>query len=131
MSVRRYLLFAAIAFQACVLFAQSAGATVLTNPTILDPGATVSSILNGYSGVTVTKPFDKSESFAFTNGPSGILRERALQYSDNSPAHPYGDGLYFDFEITLASGDVTKFTVPGYSGIGVSVKQCGISGCGG
>jgi hypothetical protein len=113
------------------LFAQSAGAAViLTAPAVLDPGATVSPVPNGDSGVGA-KLFDASESFAFTNGPSGILRERVLQYSDTSAAHPYGSGLYFDFEIALSSGDITKFTVPGYAGFQVSVKQCGISNCGG
>lgn len=134
MSISRYLLFAIFVLQASTILVQAADASpILTDPTILNPGVTVSTIPNGFSsgaGVT-TKLFDQSQSFDFTNGPSGILRERILQYSDNLPAHPYGDGLFFDFEITLSSGYVTSFIVSGYSGIEVSVKQCGISGCGG
>src|ERR1700730_18042333 len=131
MNAGRPLLVAVFALQASALFAPSAEAlSLLTAPDVLNPGATVSPLQNGDSGVG-RKLFNALERFAFTNGPSGILDERVLQYSDTSAAHPYGRGLYFDFEITLSSGDVTKFTVPGYSGLEVSVKQCGISNCGG
>jgi hypothetical protein len=132
MSARRYLLIAAVAFQASALFAQSAGAA-LVDPVPLDPGTTVLLVPNGDSGNTGTVLFYANESFAFAGGPSGILHERIIQYSDPLPltAHPYGSGLYFDFEISLTSGSVTSLTVPGYSGFDVSVKQCGISNCGG
>lgn len=129
MSCRRFsLMIALVGFS---LARPSAGnATVLTDPTVLDPGATISPVPNGDSGVGA-KLFNRFISFDFPDGPSGVLRERVLQFSDTSSAHPYGSGLYFDFEITLSSGDVAVLSVPGYSDFEVSVKQCGISNCGG
>jgi len=130
---RRYLIVAII-LQASALFASPAKALIgLTDPVVLNPGDTVNSLPNGYSssvndpGVTL---FDDFISFDFTNGPVGTLRERVLQYSTTDSAHPFG-GLYFDYEITLTSGDVIGLTVPGYAGLDVAVKQCGIPGCGG
>jgi PEP-CTERM motif len=55
---------------------------------------------------------------------------RVIKYSQVNQYHPYG-GLYFDYEISLSSGDVTEFSAPGYAGFEVAAKQCGISGCGG
>ena len=104
----------------------------LVAPTVLDPGATVSPLANGYTGNAQAKLFDYTESFTFLDGPAGTLRERVLQYPNIvTPAHPYGSGLYFDYEITLTSGDVTQLIAPGYAGFDVSVKECGIPGCGG
>jgi PEP-CTERM motif len=132
MSIRRHLVIAAFAFQASALFVPSAGAVqVLTSPVVLDRGGTLTTVANGDSGPPTASFFISNESFSFTNGPSGILHEDVKSYSDTSAAHPYGSGLYFDFEIALTSGNVTSFTAPGYSGVGVSVKQCGISNCGG
>jgi hypothetical protein len=130
MGVHRSVLTAAVAFQVAALFASSAGAAPIA-PDLLAPGTTVNPLANGDSG-TGANPLFAQENFAFTNGPSGTLTERVLTFSGGvTPAHPYGSGLYFDFEITLTSGDVTSITVPGYSGFDVSVKQCGISNCGG
>lgn len=97
-------------------------------PQALNPGAQVSPVPNGFVP-TFTKPFDSSVSFDFVGGPAGILRERVLKFSDTSPAPYNGGGLLFDYEITLSSGDITEFSVGGYSGIWASVKQCGIPGC--
>jgi PEP-CTERM motif len=91
---------------------------------------------NGYSS-SPTDPgtllYDSTEAFDFDSGLlSGTLRQRVIQYSDVvDPGHPYGSGLYIDYEITLTSGDVTEFIVSDYSGLAVSVKECGIPGCGG
>ena len=134
MSALRYLIFSVVAAHA-VVFVRPAEAALVA-PDVLVPGATVSPVPNGASTDPAEPPaklFDLTRPFDFDNGAlSGALRERVLQYSDVvTPAHPYGSGLYIDFEITLASGDVTEFTVPGYSGLLVSGKQCGISNCGG
>lgn len=111
-----------------------AGAAAAVAPVALPPGTTVTSLPNGYSsypgdeGVTL---LDDSLPFDFDNGVlSGILRERVLRYSQQNEYHPYG-GLYFDYEITLTSGDVTAFSAYGYTPLEVAVKQCGIAGCGG
>jgi hypothetical protein len=113
-----------------------AAEAALVAPDALNPGATVSPVPNGDSS-SPTNPgvalFDDTEPFDFNDGLlAGTLRERVLQYQNVvSSFHPFGSGLYIDFEISLTSGDVTEFTVPGYSGVGVTVKQCGISNCGG
>jgi hypothetical protein len=128
------LLYSTVVFQATAFLPDAEAALVA--PEALNPGATVSPVPNGDSS-SPTNPgielFDSTEPFDFDDGLlSGTLRERVLQYQNIvSPFHPYGSGLYIDFEISLTSGDVTEFTVPGYSGIGVTVKQCGISNCGG
>jgi len=113
--------------------ASSAVAAVVA-PVALPPGATVTSLPNGDSsypadpGLTL---FDDYISFDFDDGLlSGILRERVLKYSQVNEFHPYGD-LYFDYEITLSSGDISAFNVAGYAPLEVAVKQCGISNCGG
>ncbi len=109
--------------------------TPLVAPVLLAPGATLSPLPDGPStGDTppVYRPYDVTESFAFTNGPSGTLRSRVIGYADVvTAAHPYGDGLYFDYEITLTSGNITEFSAPGYASLSTSVKECGIAGCGG
>jgi hypothetical protein len=126
----RCLVAAVVAFQVSA-FSVPAKAVVVA-PELLTPGATVSSLPNGFSsgdGVPVTKLFDQTQFFAFTNGPVGSLRERVLKFSDTpSVDHP---GLYFDFEIKLTSGNITQFIIPGYSTFDTFVKLCGISGCGG
>jgi PEP-CTERM motif len=103
-------------------------------PIALPPGATVTSLPNGGSsypgdeGVTV---FDDFIDFDFGDGLlSGVLRERVLKYSQVNEFHPYG-GFYFDYEITLTSGDISAFGVLGYAPLEVAVKQCGVADCGG
>jgi hypothetical protein len=126
MSARASMLIVAMA-----LFTPSAKAQ-LTNPTVLAPGATVSPVPNGpsFGPDDSTIPIStKTEDFDFADGPSGILFEYVYRFETPSPAHPYGPGLFFLYDIVLSSGDVTKFTVPGYSGYEVSVKQCGIPSC--
>ena len=107
----------------------------LVAPDPLVPGASVSPLPNGPStGDTppVYRPYDATVSFAFANGPSGTLRSRVIGYADVvTSAHPYGGGLYFDYEITLTSGDIAEFVAPGYASFTTSVKECGIAGCGG
>ncbi len=112
----------------------SSEALAVVAPIALPPGTTVSSLPNGFSsypgdeGVTL---LDDYVNFDFGDGAlSGVLRERVLQYSQVNEYHPYG-GLYFDYEITLYSGDVIEFSALGYTGLEVAVKQCGVSGCGG
>lgn len=123
-----------VGFQTVALFASSSTFAQLVAPTPLAAGETVSPLPNGYSssaedpGVVL---LDNFLDFDFDEGLlSGVLRERVIRYSLQNEYHPYG-GLYFDYEITLSSGDVTEFTVPGYAGYEVAVKQCGIPGCGG
>jgi hypothetical protein len=128
MSARVSVLILALA-----LFTSSAKAQ-LTNPEALAPGATVSPVPNGSSfGQTDSRipVFTTSEDFdfSFSDGPSGMLFEYIYRFQTPSPAHPYGPGLFFLYNIVLSSGDVTKFTVPGYAGYEVSVKQCGIPTC--
>src|SRR5437660_11674605 len=92
----RCLVAAVVAFQVPA-FSSPAKAVVVA-PELLTPGATVSPLPNGFSsgdGVPITKLFDQTQFFAFTNGPVGSLRERVLKFSDTpSVDHP---GLYFDF----------------------------------
>lgn len=101
-------------------------------PSLLNPGATISPLPNGDSSgddIPSSKLFDQTESFSFSDGLAGTLRQRVIQYSDApSVLHP---GLYFDYEIQLTSGSVTALTISGYSGFEASVKECGISNCGG
>jgi hypothetical protein len=103
-------------------------------PIALPPGTTVSPLPNGgssYPGDEGIVEFDQVIDFNFDDGLlAGALRERVIQYSQVNEFHPYG-GLYFDYEITLSSGDVNEFSAPGYSPYEVAVKQCGISVCGG
>ena len=124
------MIAAVVAFQVSAFSAPAKAAVVV--PELLTPGATVSPLPNGFSsgdGVPLTLLFDQTQSFAFTNGPAGSLRERVIQFSDTPSAeHP---GLFFDFEIKLTSGNITQFTIPGYSTFDTFVKLCGISGCGG
>jgi hypothetical protein len=104
-------------------------------PVLLSPAGTVSPLPNGFStgdGVTPTIPVDEILQFSFSSGLgllAGSLRQRVLDYPDRpSTVHP---GLYFDYEIALTSGSVTAFTIEGWSGFEMFVKECGISGCGG
>jgi hypothetical protein len=133
MGARTLLLIATAAFQASALVAPSAGAApILTDPDVLAPGATVSPVPNGDSfdaSDSTTPLFSTTEPFDFTGGPSGFLFEAVYSFPDQSAAHPYVPGLFFIYDIVLSSGDVTEFSVPGYSGYEVSVKQCGISNC--
>ena len=109
-----------------------ASASVVVAPINLGPGSTVSPLPNGFSsgdGIPQTLLYDQSEGFSFADGLTGILRDRVIQYSDAPSAlHP---GLYFDYEVQLASGSITAITISGYSTFGTSVKVCGITGCGG
>jgi hypothetical protein len=128
----RPALAAAGMLQVLSLFASPVEAQSLVAPIALPSGGTVSPLPNGFSGAAEFKWFDHTENFSFLDGPTGTLRDRVLQYPDVvTPAHPYGSGLYFDYEITLTSGDVAQFIAPGYGGLEVSVKECGIAGCGG
>ena|ERR1700722_8415032 len=124
---------ALVALQASVT---AAGAAIVT-PSLLNPGGIISPLPNGDSsgdGIPQTVPFDQRIGFSFSDGLAGTLRERVISYSDAPSAiHP---GLYFDYEIQLASGSVTDFTISGYAPPGqlpfeASVKECGISNCGG
>jgi hypothetical protein len=112
----------------------SSDASAVVAPIALPPGATVSPLPNGgssYPGDEGVTLLDDYVNFDFDDGAlSGVLRERVLQYSQVNEYHPYG-GLYFDYEITLYSGDVIEFSAPGYTGLEVAVKQCGVSDCGG
>jgi len=132
-SNRAFVMVFAAGLQAAALFSSSSAFAVVA-PVALAPGATVSSIPNGgssYVGDEGTVPFDHTVTFDFDNGLlSGTLRERVIEYTQTNVYHPYG-GLYFDYEITLTSGNVTGFSVPGYSPFEVAVKECGISSCGG
>lgn len=134
MNSRTNVLFAAAAFQTFALASAWGGVPVsdLTVPVPLAPGATVTPIPNGYSfdfSDPTTPVFSATEDFDFTNGPSGFLFEAIYSLPDLLPAHPYGQGLFFIYNVVLSSGNVTSLSVPGYSGYEVSVKQCGISGC--
>jgi PEP-CTERM motif len=118
---------------ALVAFASVApAAAAIVEPALLNPGGTISPLPNGDSsgdGIPQTKPFDQTESFSFADGLAGTLRQRVIDYSDApSILHP---GLYFDYEIHLTSGSVAAFAISGYSGFQASVKECGISNCGG
>jgi PEP-CTERM motif len=127
MRARASTLIAAVAF-----FTLPAKAEQLTNPLVLAPGTTVSPVPNGFSfGPTdsTTPVFTTTEDFDFADGPSGILFEYVYRFETPSPAHPYAPGLFFLYNIELSSGDVIKFTVPNYSGLEVSVRQCGILSC--
>jgi hypothetical protein len=133
LSNRFFLPILAAGLQVAACCATS-GAFAAVAPTPLPAGGTVSPLPNGYSsypgdeGVTLLNQYID---FDFDNGLlSGVLRERVIQYSQVNQYHPYG-GLYFDYEISLSSGDVTEFTAPGYAAYEVAVKQCGIPGCGG
>jgi PEP-CTERM motif len=132
MSARRYLLIAAVAFQASALFAQSAGADVV--PSVLSPSGTVNPVPDGGSGTNYTSivPFPENISFDFSasGGPTGVLHENIVQWNIQDIYHPYALGsLGFNFKILLTSGTVTDFTVGGFSGYDVSVKQCSVVGC--
>lgn len=104
----------------------------IVSPSLLDPGGTVSPLPNGDSsgdGIPSSKLFDQTESFSFSDGLTGTLRQRVIAYSDApSTFHP---GLYFDYEIHLTSGSITAFAISGYAAFGASVKECGISNCAG
>lgn len=101
-------------------------------PVDLNPGTTVSSLPNGGSsgdGVAETTAFDKTISFSFSDGLSGALRERVIDYADApSINHP---GLYFDYEIALTTGSLSAVSITGWNSFQTSVKQCGIAVCGG
>jgi hypothetical protein len=135
MGAHRRFWIAVFTFLASALFAQSAGAVVVTgliDPTVLNPGATVNPLPNGYSGSSFIDNFFKAVPFSFTDGLSGTLNEYVNQFnSTGDPAHPYGSDLHFAFEIQLTSGTLSSFSAPGYGGFDVSVKQCAISGCSG
>ena len=119
----------------CILAMSATASALVVAPVELTPGATVSSIPNGFSsgdGVPATIPFNQTNAFSFSFGDSilsGTLHERVIRYSDApSTNHP---GLYFDYEIALTSGSVSAFTLTNYSGVDTFVKECGIAGCGG
>src|SRR5262245_16401689 len=80
----------------------------IVSPSLLNPGATISPLPNGDSsgdGIASSKLFDQTESFSFSDGLVGTLRQRVVEYSDApSVLHP---GLYFDYEIQLTSGSVS------------------------
>ena len=113
------------------MLAGSAHAAVVA-PIELDPGATLSSLPNGYSSgdaVPETKPYDDSKTYTFSDGLSLTLRARVIDYKDRPSAnHP---GLYFDYEIQVLAGNLNGFSVEGWSNTETFVKVCGIAGCGG
>jgi hypothetical protein len=108
--------------------------SVVVAPIALPWGATVSPLPNGgssYPGDEGIIKLDQDIDFDFDGGLlAGVLRERIIQYSQINEFHPYG-GLYFDYEISLSSGDLAEFSASGYTPYEVAVKQCGISVCGG
>ena len=114
MSARRFLIVAALAFQASALSTQLARAAVeLTNPDVLAPGAFLNSVQNGFSGpgfTIVQGPLDYNFNFSALGGPTGTLSESIVQWGTVDPAHPY-DGLMFNYRIFLSAGDLTKMTV--------------------
>lgn len=120
-----------IAALAGALVSSSAHAAVVA-PVQLNPGATVSSLPNGFSsgdGISETKPYDTTQNYTFDDGLSLELRARVIDYADApSSIHP---GLYFDYEIKVLTGSIDAFGVDGWSGTKTSVKICGITGCGG
>ena len=132
-SNRFFTALLAAGLQLAALFATS-GALAVVAPIPLPLGGTVTPLPNGYSSYPADEGVvlvDKFVDFDFDDGLlSGVLEERAIQYSQVNQYHPYG-GLYFDYEIALSSGDVTEFSAPGYAPYEVAVKQCGIPGCGG
>lgn len=108
-----------------------ANANIIVAPDLLNPGDTISPLPNGAStGETHhTVPYDETISFSFSDGLVGELRSRVISYSDApSTLHP---GLYFDYEIQLTSGSISAFTISSYDTFQTSVKECGISDCGG
>jgi hypothetical protein len=125
-------LFAAVVTVNLTSLLTPASASVDVAPIDLGPGSTVSPLPNGFSSsdsIPHTVLFDQSEDFSFAGGLTGILRDRVIQYSDAPSAiHP---GLYFDYEVQLASGSITAITISGYSSFETFVKVCGITGCGG
>jgi hypothetical protein len=128
-STATFVLAAAlVTFQAYLAPATAA----IVSPSLLSPGGTISPLPNGDSsgdGIPSSKLFDQTENFSFSDGLAGTLRQRVISYSDAPSAfHP---GLYFDYEIQLTSGNVAAFAISGYSGFQASVKECGISNCGG
>lgn len=131
-STAAFVLAAAlVTFQASV----APAAADIVAPTLLNPGGIVNPLPNGDSsgdGIAETTPFNQTVSFSFSDGLAGTLHERVISYSDApSSIHP---GLYFDYEIALTPGSVgsvTAFAITGYSTFGTSVKECGISNCGG
>jgi PEP-CTERM motif len=124
--MRRFALAMAIPAVLCAPLAKAQ----LVAPEVLDPGASVSPLPNGPSGDGDHLIDIPHQSFSFPDGPVGWLSESIVQYPDVvSPAHPYGNGLFFAFAITLISGDVAEFTAPGYAPLEVSVKECGLSIC--
>jgi hypothetical protein len=126
--MRRFALAMAIPVVLCAPLAKAQ----LVAPEVLDPGASVSPLPNGPSGDGDHLIDIPHQSFSFLGGPVGWLSESVVRYPDVvSPAHPYGSGLFFAFAITLTSGDVAEFTAPGYAPFEVSVKECGLSICGG
>jgi hypothetical protein len=123
--------FAAAALETLQFAVAPAGAAIVA-PGLLSPGGTIIPLPNGDSsgdGIPETKPFDQTEDFSFSDGLAGALRQRVISYSDAPSAiHP---GLYFDYEIQLTSGSLSAIAISGYSGFEASVKECGISNCGG
>jgi hypothetical protein len=95
-------------------------------------------IPDGYSGTNFIYFKQKDYSIAFA-GASGTLHEFIDRYPDVvDPAHPFGNGYHFGFEITLTSGEISNFSVNGYAQpVGgfapweVAVKQCSLPMCGG
>lgn len=101
-------------------------------PDLLTPGATITGLPNGGStGDTAARTilFDRRTAFSFDDGLAGVFRQRVISYADSpSVDHP---GLYFDYEIGLTSGSLAAFAISGYGSYQTSVKECGISTCGG
>jgi hypothetical protein len=120
------LLIAVFAFQAFALFASSAGAITLTDPAVLNPGATINTVPNGESGNPNTLNTVGWQTFTFSDGTSAQVGEWVRNYSTSgsSGPYPYGSDLVFDYEVVVTSSSVTDLTVSGYSGIDVSVKTC-------
>jgi PEP-CTERM motif len=130
MGARNYLIVAALAFQAWALAPQSARAA-LVNPDPLAPGGTVSPVPDGGSGTVFTDVLGSAVSFGFSfDGTAGTVHENIISYPGPADMlHPYGSSYLFAFRIDLTSGTLASFSVDGYSGFNVSVKQCAFAGC--
>jgi hypothetical protein len=104
----------------------AAAAVVLTNPTPLAPGQTLTNVPNGESGTPNTLYTVGAQTLNFTDGTSATVSEWVRNYTTigSSGPYPYGSSLVFDYEVVVTSGSITDLTVAGYAGLNLSVKSC-------